>query len=72
MIMFLTEHNLPFLLLDHFTKLLPSHCPDSQIAKRIKCRRKKGTHLCTQVIAPKQLLNISSDLNATFFFNYSE
>ncbi|KYN19742.1 hypothetical protein ALC57_07895, partial [Trachymyrmex cornetzi] len=35
LIMFLHEHNLPYLLMEHLSKLLRSICPDSNIAKNI-------------------------------------
>ncbi|VEN39828.1 unnamed protein product [Callosobruchus maculatus] len=45
LIMFLHEHNLPFSLMDHLPGLLQSVCPDSKIAKQIKCARTKATVL---------------------------
>ena len=33
---FITEHDLPFHLMDHFSDLLPVLCPDSQIAMHFK------------------------------------
>ena len=40
---FVAEHNLPFSLADHFTKLLPKLCADSQIAAQFACSRTKCT-----------------------------
>lgn len=67
LIMFLAEHNLPFLLLDHLTKLLPVLCPDSEIAKHIHCGRKKGTNLCVNLIGPTQISMLAKELNNSFF-----
>ena len=52
---FVVEHNLAFSLEDHFTKLLPKICPDSNvnIASNFACGRTKCTQIVTkQAIAP--------------------
>lgn len=43
--MFLIQHNLPMLLMDHLPKLLKSAVPDSEILKEISCSRTKATKL---------------------------
>lgn len=53
--MFLHEHNLPFLLMEHLPKFLCSVCPDSAIAKDINCSRTKATTLTTECLAKESL-----------------
>ncbi|KNC34552.1 hypothetical protein FF38_13865 [Lucilia cuprina] len=43
--MFLVYHNLPFSLIDYLPNLLVECCPESKIAKAIKCGKTKATHL---------------------------
>ena len=42
----LAEHNLPVLLADHFTDLARLMFPDSDIAKRFRCKRTKIMKRC--------------------------
>ncbi|XP_046608736.1 uncharacterized protein LOC124299522 [Neodiprion virginianus] len=65
--MFLHEHNLPFLLMDHLPKLVASACPDSKIAKAIKCCRTKAMNLTKDVIAKEQISVISENLKNCVF-----
>lgn len=65
--MFLHEHNLPFLLMDHLSKLIVSVCPDSKIAKGIKCCRTKVTSLTKDCIAEEQISEISEKLRLNVF-----
>ncbi|XP_068990429.1 zinc finger protein 862-like [Neodiprion pinetum] len=65
--MFLHEHNLPFLLMDHLPKLVASVCPDSKIAKAIKCCRTKATNLTKDVIAKERISVISEKLKNCVF-----
>lgn len=67
LLMFLHEHNLPFLLMDHLPQLLRSVCPDSQVAKQIKCARTKSTTLTKECIAKYQLNLITENLNKNVF-----
>lgn len=62
--MFLHEHNLPFLLMDHLPKLLYSVCPDSEIAKGISSGRTKTTLITEQCLAPESLCEIKDQLEA--------
>lgn len=66
LVMFLAEHNLPFLLLEHLPKFLQSCAPDSEIVKKIKCSRTKGTELM-KIIANENCKSISEDLKTSFF-----
>lgn len=43
-------------------KLNASIYPDSQIAKQVRCGRKKTTQILTQIIAPANVENISDDI----------
>lgn len=61
LIMFCVMHNLPFLLMDFLPNLLRVCCPDSKIAKEIKCGRTKATDL-TEKLALKSKKNIVNSL----------
>ncbi|KAG5881883.1 hypothetical protein JTB14_008696 [Gonioctena quinquepunctata] len=58
MVMFVAEHNLPFRILEHMPKLVSNMCPDSEVAKNLKCSRTKGTVLVCKHCAPEDLVNI--------------
>ena len=49
---FVAEHNLPALLADHFTDLARLMFPDSDIAKRFRCKRTKTTQIVKRCLAP--------------------
>ena len=40
---FAAEHNLPAAIADHFTDLAPHFFPDSEVAKKFRCKRTKTT-----------------------------
>ncbi|KAJ8915278.1 hypothetical protein NQ315_014786 [Exocentrus adspersus] len=63
---FLHEHNLPFLLMDHLILLLSVICPDSKIAKQLKCARTKTTNL-THCIAEEQIDSISKKFQNQYY-----
>lgn len=65
MAIFIAEHNLPFLLLDHLSKFIASVAPDSEIFKKIKMNRKKGTDLIKNVVAVENRNSIQIDLMST-------
>ncbi|XP_067214564.1 zinc finger protein 862-like isoform X3 [Linepithema humile] len=65
--MFLSEHNLPFRILQHLPKLIQSVCPDSNIAKEIKCSRTKGTQILKEHVAPCSMMEICNILKTTKF-----
>ena len=44
-VQFIAEHNLPFRTGDHFTKLVKSMFPDSEVAKQFQCSRTKTSVL---------------------------
>ena len=48
---FVAEHNLPASLGDHFTELSREMFPDSEIAKRFKCKRTKTTQIVKRCLA---------------------
>ena len=48
---FVAEHNLPALLADHFTDLAREMFPDSEIAKKFKCKRTKTTQIVKRSLA---------------------
>ena len=54
---FIAEHNLPFTVTDHFSKLCKQMFPDSKIAKKKKkkkfsCGKTKTTQIIKRAIAP--------------------
>ena len=49
---FVAEHNLPFGVADHFTRVCKQIFPDSKIAKKCSCGRTKTTMIVINVIAP--------------------
>lgn len=51
MIMFLHEHNLTFLLMEHLPSFVRSVCPDLKIAENIKCSRTKATAITKDCLA---------------------
>lgn len=46
----ISEHNLSFQLMDHLSGCVSSICSDSQIAKKVKCSRKKVTAIIKNVV----------------------
>lgn len=53
MIMFLHEHNLPFFFMEHLPSFIRSVCPDSKIAKNVKCSRTKATAITKDCLTPE-------------------
>ena len=49
---FVTEHNLPFAVADHFNKVCSLMFPDSKIAAKFACARTKTAALVTHALAP--------------------
>jgi hypothetical protein len=49
---FVAEHNLPFAISDHFTKLCKKMFTDSEIAKGFACGRTKTTQIVKRAVAP--------------------
>ena len=49
---FLSEHDLPFKVMDHLSDLLPKIFPDSKIASRFKSKRTKTTNIVKNALAP--------------------
>lgn len=54
------EHNLPFVLGDHFTQLCKVMFPDSKIAQGFQCGRMKTKAIITHALSPK----VSNEFNA--------
>ncbi|KYN50523.1 hypothetical protein ALC57_00163, partial [Trachymyrmex cornetzi] len=67
LLMFISEHNLPFRILEHLPKLIQSICPDSKIVKEIKCSRTKGTRILKENVAPYSIKEICNILKTTKF-----
>jgi hypothetical protein len=49
---FIAEHNIPFLVADHFSDLVKVMFPDSSIAKKFRSKRTKTTHIVNQALGP--------------------
>ena len=49
---FISEHNLSFNIMDHFSDLLPKLCPDSKIANNFKSKRTKSKCIVRNALAP--------------------
>ena len=49
---FVAEHNLPFMVADHFTHLTTTMFPDSQIAKAFRCAATKTTCIIKGALSP--------------------
>ena len=49
---FVAEHNLPFLVADHFSRLTKMMFPDSKIAEAYSCARTKTIAIITHALAP--------------------
>ena len=49
---FISEHNIPFLAADHFTKLCKVMFPDSKVAEGFSCGRTKTTAIVEFALAP--------------------
>ncbi|KAJ8971181.1 hypothetical protein NQ317_003559 [Molorchus minor] len=58
MVAFVAEHNLAISVSDHLPKLIRSICPDSEIAKKVKLDRKKGTKICKSLMKRENLLKM--------------
>jgi len=59
---FVAEHNIPFTIMEHLPKLMQAVCPDSKIAKELKCGRTEATSLVTNVIGAVSNSQIIEDL----------
>lgn len=66
LVMFCITHNLPLLLMDFLPGLLVECCPDSSIAKLVKCGRTKSVQL-VEYIAKQASQNVMSDLRTKKF-----
>jgi hypothetical protein len=49
---FLAEHNVPFMLADHYTHLASAMVPDSQVAKEFRCAATKTTCIIKGALNP--------------------
>ena len=48
----IVEHNIPFLVADHFSDAVKVMFPDSAIAQKFHCKRTKTTHIVNEALAP--------------------
>ncbi|XP_054746788.1 zinc finger protein 862-like [Anastrepha obliqua] len=66
LVMFCITHNLPFLIMEYLPALLVECCPDSSIAKLIKCGRTKSTQIA-EIIGKKANDRVFETLRNTKF-----
>ena len=64
---FLSEHNLSFNIMDHFTDLLPKLCPDSKIQTQFKSKRTKTKCIVRNALAPYFHQELVLSLQSTQF-----
>lgn len=64
---FVSEHNLPYKIMEHLPQLLPKLCPDSELAKSIKCGRTKCSALIKNTIGKKHHIDVCIILRTTKF-----
>lgn len=67
MVAFIAEHNLALSVLDHLPKFMSSICPDSEIAKKVKLCRKRGTRICKDLMRRESLYILSKKLQESKF-----
>ncbi|CAH1183927.1 unnamed protein product [Phaedon cochleariae] len=67
LLMFLHEHNLPFLLMDHIPKMLSSAFPDTETIKNLKCSRTKATLITKECLATQALDDIAADTQNCYY-----
>ena len=66
---FISEHNIPFLAADHFTKLCKVMFPESKVAEGFSCGRTKTTAIVNVALAPSLNADvIKSCQNISFYF----
>ena len=49
---YVTEHNSPFSVADHYTQLAMQMFPDSEVARNLSCARTKTTCIIKDALAP--------------------
>lgn len=67
MAMFLSEHNLSFRIMDHFSELAPKLFPDSPTALRFKSKRTKTRNIITNACAPHFHDSLKARLQDRYF-----
>ncbi|CAG9822122.1 unnamed protein product [Phaedon cochleariae] len=67
LVAFVAEHNLSFSVLNHLPQLIASVCPDSGVAKKLKCCRKKGTKITKDLMRSENIYNLSKKLKKCEF-----
>lgn len=64
---YFTEHNIPFMAVDHFTDLLKNIFPDSKIVKDINLKRTKCVEIIKNVLCKNDIEELAADLRETVF-----
>ena len=64
---FVAEHNLPFLVADHFSRLTKVMFPDSKVAEAYSCARIKITAISTHALAPAMREEVVSTCRSSPF-----
>uniref|UniRef100_H3ALC1 HAT C-terminal dimerisation domain-containing protein n=1 Tax=Latimeria chalumnae TaxID=7897 RepID=H3ALC1_LATCH len=65
---FIAEHNLPFTVVDHFSRLAKKMFPDSEIARNYACGRGKVTQIIKKALDPIQHLRVVEHCQNHMFF----
>lgn len=64
---FISDHNLSFTIMDHFSDLLPQLCPDSKIASQFKSKRTKTKCIVRNALAPHFHQEVVQKLQISLF-----
>lgn len=64
---FVAEHNLPYNITDHLSKLVVQICPDSKVAKSLKCSRPRVQSIVENVIGAESFTELCEDLRNVKF-----
>ncbi|XP_047523967.1 uncharacterized protein LOC125062236 [Pieris napi] len=64
---FVAEHNLPYAITDHLGKLIQKICPDSKVAKNMKCSRTRIQAVVNNVIGQEGFNTLCEDLRQVKF-----
>lgn len=62
MALFISEHNLPYSIINHLPKLITKICPDSKIAQHLKYGDNKCKSIITNVLASVSHDNLMNEL----------
>lgn len=64
---FVSEHNLPFAIMDHLPKLIQAVCPDSKVAAGLKCAKTKTHQIVENIVGKISSQDLCLDLRQSKF-----